>query len=110
MIVRGGTLTTEGIWDDADIVHVVYDEILVPNLCTYGGLRLQSSADQSLVIKLSGENAGFTAFGRPLEIDDRIGGTIQVLGMPGRPVVFTALTDDTVGAGLTPNTERAGHR
>ncbi len=103
MIVRGGNLTTEGIWDDTDIVHVLYDEIVVSNLCTYGGLRLQSSADQSLVVKLRGSNAGLTATGRPLEIHDRIGGTIQVLGTPGRPVVFTDLADDTVGAGLTPD-------
>ncbi|MCD4726962.1 MAG: hypothetical protein K8R46_04840, partial [Pirellulales bacterium] len=103
MIVRGGNLTTEGVWDDTDIVHVLYDEIVVSNLCTYGGLRLQSSADQSLVVKLSGSDAGLTATGRPLEIHDRIGGTIQVLGTAGRPVVFTDLADDTVGAGLTPD-------
>ncbi|MCG2683351.1 MAG: GEVED domain-containing protein, partial [Planctomycetales bacterium] len=103
MIVRGGNLTTEGVWDDTDIVHVLYDEIVVSNLCTYGGLRLQSSADESLVVKLSGANAGLTATGRPLEIHDRIGGTIQVLGTPGHPVVFTDLADDTVGAGLTPD-------
>ncbi len=103
MIVRGGNLTTEGVWDDTDIVHVLYDEIVVSNLCTYGGLRLQSSADQSLVVKLSGSDAGLTATGRPLEIHDRIGGTIQVLGTSSRPVVFTDLADDTVGAGLTPD-------
>ncbi len=103
MVVRGGTLTTEGVWDDTDIVHVVYDEIVVTNLCTYGGLRLQSSPTESLVVKLSGADAGFTATGRPLEIDDRIGGTIQVIGTPGHPVVFTDLADDTVGAGSTPD-------
>mgnify|MGYP000878838334 CR=1 FL=1 len=64
MVVRGGTLTTEGVWDDTDVVHVLYDEIVVTNLCTYGGLRLQSNATESLVVKLSGDNAGFTAAGR----------------------------------------------
>ncbi|MBN1394825.1 MAG: pre-peptidase C-terminal domain-containing protein, partial [Pirellulales bacterium] len=103
MIVRGGTLTTEGVWDDTDIVHVVYDEIVVPNLSTYGGLRLQSSTEASLVIKLDGADAGFTATGQPLEIDDRVGGTLQVIGTVGHPVVFTDLADDTVGAGLTPD-------
>ncbi|MHC4406568.1 MAG: PPC domain-containing protein, partial [Planctomycetota bacterium] len=100
MEVRGGTLTTEGVWDDTDIVHVVFDEIVVPNFHHEGGLRLQSSASQSLVVKLQGANAGFTAAGRPLEIDDRIGGTLQILGNPGRPVVLTSLKDDTVGAGF----------
>ncbi len=53
MVVRGGTLTTQGIWDDTDIVHVVQDQtIYVPDFHTYGGLRLESSATASLVIKL----------------------------------------------------------
>ena len=43
MVIRAGTLTTEGIWDDTDIVHIVLGDINVPNLDTYGGLRLQSS-------------------------------------------------------------------
>ena len=41
--------------------------------------------------------------GRPLDIDDRIGGTLQILGQPGFPVILTALADDAVGAGFTPN-------
>ncbi|RMF98938.1 MAG: hypothetical protein D6741_09015, partial [Planctomycetota bacterium] len=100
MEVRGGNLTTEGVWDDTDIVHVLYDEIVVPNFHHYGGLRLQSSPEQSLVVKLQGADAGITASGRPLEIDDRIGGVVQIVGMPGAPVVLTSLSDDTVGAGL----------
>ena len=103
MVVRGGTLTTEGIWDDTDIVHVVYSEIVVPNLDTYGGLRLESSTTASLVVKLNGANAGFTATGTLLEITDRVGGTVQVIGQPGHPVVLTSLSDDTVGAGFDPN-------
>ncbi|HYW77925.1 MAG TPA: FG-GAP-like repeat-containing protein, partial [Thermoguttaceae bacterium] len=102
MRVRGGTMTTEGVWDDTDIVHVLFDEIVVPNLHTYGGLRLQSSASESLVVKLNGANAGFTASGSPQDIDDRIGGTLQIIGAPGHPVVLTALADDTLGAGLDP--------
>ncbi|MHC4177578.1 MAG: zinc metalloprotease, partial [Planctomycetota bacterium] len=102
MEVRGGTLTTETIWDDTDIVHVVYDEIVVPNHHTYSGLRLQSSLEESLVVKLGGSSAGFTAAGTPQEIDDRIGGTVQIMGVPGHPVVLTSLADDSFGAGLDP--------
>ncbi len=101
MAVRGGTLTTESVWDDTDIVHVLRSEIVVSNYHHEGGLRLQSSADESLVVKLLGSSAGFTASGEPLEIDDRIGGSLQVVGMPGKPVVFTSLNDDTISAGFT---------
>lgn len=100
MEVRGATLTTETVWDDTDIVHVLRDEIVVPNLHTYGGLTLKSSPTASLVIKAKGDSAGFTASGSPLDINDRIGGSLQVLGMPGHPVVMTSLADDTVGAGF----------
>jgi subtilisin-like proprotein convertase family protein len=93
-------ITTETIWDDTDIVHVVREEIPVPNFSTSGGLRLQSSPTESLVIKLDGENAGFTSSGEKLDINDRIGGTLQVLGTPGHPVVMTSLEDNTVGAGV----------
>ena len=103
MVVRGGTLTTEGVWDDTDIVHVVFDEIIVDNFHTVGGLRLESSASESLVVKLEGDNAGFTASGTELDIDDRIGGSVQILGTAGHPVVLTALSDDGAGAGLDPD-------
>ena len=104
MQVRGGTLTTEGVWDDNDIVHVLRDEsVVVPDFHTFGGLRLESSATASLVVKLDGDDAGFTATGRPLDIDDRIGGALQIAGQPSHPVVFTSIADDTVGAGFMPN-------
>ncbi len=38
MLVRGSVLTTESVWDDTDIVHVLQDEIIVPDFHTYGGL------------------------------------------------------------------------
>ncbi|MFN9715578.1 MAG: hypothetical protein ACK57G_17470, partial [Planctomycetota bacterium] len=44
--------------------------------------------------------AGITAAGRPLDIKDRIGGTVQILGSPGFPVVITSLKDDSIGAGF----------
>jgi len=100
LVVRGETLTTQSIWDDTDIVHVVLNEIIVPNFHTFGGLRLNSDPDASLVVKLGGPTAGFTAAGKPLDIDDRIGGIVQIVGQPFFPVILTAITDDTVGAGF----------
>jgi GEVED domain/Matrixin len=100
MVVRGETLTTQSVFDDTDIVHVVMDEIVVPEFHTFGGLRLNSDPDASLVVKLEGADAGFTAGGRPLDIDDRIGGAIQIVGQPFFPVVLTSLADDTVGSGF----------
>ena len=102
MVVRGGEVTVEGVWDDTDIVHVVMQEILVNNFHTATGLRLMSSPNASLVVKLSGANAGLTAAGDAGDIDDRIGGTVQVLGQPGYPVVMTSLEDDSVGASRNP--------
>lgn len=100
--VRGETLTTETVWDDTDIVHILQSEVIVPDFHTFGGLRLQSKSDESLVVKLQGAGAGITALGRPLDITDRIGGSVQVLGTPGFPVVLTSLADDSVGAGFDP--------
>jgi hypothetical protein len=100
MVIRGETLTTQSVWDDTDIVHVVTSTITVPNFHTYGGLRLNSDADASLVVKLQGANAGFVAGGKMLDIDDRIGGTLQIVGQPFFPVVLTSLTDDSVGSGF----------
>ena len=102
MGVRAEEVTVEGVWDDSDIVHVVTGEIVVRNFHTATGLRLVSDTSSSLVVKLSGASAGFTADGKALEIDDRIGGTVQVIGKPGYPVVLTSLKDDTVGASLDP--------
>jgi hypothetical protein len=103
MHVRGETLTTEVVFDDTDIVHAIFDEIYVPDLHTFGGLRLESSATESLVVKLQGANAGISASGYPLDIIDRIGGSVQIIGQPGQPVVLTSLADDTVGAGFDLN-------
>ena len=100
MEVRAEELTIESVWDDTDIVHVVRGEMLITNFHSFGGLRLESSPDESLVVKLDGPNAGFTASGFGLDIDDRIGGLVQIIGQPLRPVVLTALADDSVGAGI----------
>ncbi|MBM4094996.1 MAG: hypothetical protein FJ276_37135, partial [Planctomycetes bacterium] len=69
---------------------------------TYGGLRLESNPQESLVVKLQGPQAGFTATGRELDIRDRIGGSLQIVGQPRFPVILTAMSDDSVGAGFTP--------
>ena len=116
MVVRGGTLTTQVIWDDTDIAHVLYDEIIVPNVHTYGGIRLQSSADASLVVKLLSlpadnfmtayaTTAGFTASGSPTEMTDRIGGDVQIVGTAGHAVVLTSLKDDLISAGFDPQNQ-----
>jgi hypothetical protein len=102
MTVRGEEITVESVWDDTDIVHVLQDEIIVNNFHTATGLRLQSRPDASLVVKLLGTDAGFTASGEALDITNRIGGTVQVIGQPGFPVVLTSLKDDTIGASLDP--------
>ncbi|WP_182868970.1 GEVED domain-containing protein [Rhodopirellula sp. JC639] len=115
MAVRGGELVTEGVWDDVDIVHVVTDMIEIPNKHIYGGLRLISDARGSLVVKLQtqeGEEetnpAGIVVGGSLLsaadefvDIADRIGGSLQLIGHPDFPVIMTALSDDFSGAGFT---------
>src|SRR5690606_36102339 len=103
MVIRGEVLTTEVVWDDTDIVHVLRSDIEIPDLHTFGGMRLQSSSTESLVVKLDG--AEILATGRSLDIDDRIGGRLMVLGQPGFPVVMTSIFDTTAGAGFTPSGE-----
>src|SRR5690606_26056286 len=52
------------------------------------------------VVKLLGETAGVVATGSELDIDDRIGGTFQLIGNATHPVIVTSFRDDSVGAGL----------
>ncbi|NND97104.1 MAG: hypothetical protein HKN47_07240, partial [Pirellulaceae bacterium] len=109
--VRGGELATAGVWDDIDMVHVVTESIEIPNQHIFGGLRLQSDARGSLVVKFeSGDNAnaGIVVGGTLLtgaeqlrDIPDRIGGALQIIGHPDFPVVLTTLQDDFSGAGFT---------
>ncbi|MGB7327296.1 MAG: GEVED domain-containing protein [Rubripirellula sp.] len=111
MQIRGGELATAGVWDDIDIVHVVTESIEIPNQYIFGGLRLQSDTRGSLVVKFqsdAGENAGIvvggslaTASEEFVDIADRIGGSLQVVGHPDFPVILTTLADDTAGAGFT---------
>ncbi len=130
--VRGGTVATEVVWDDVDIVHVVRDTISIPNQYVYGGMRLQSDSRGSLVVKFTDtapavptqdtqavleRNAGIVAGGTILsaasqfvDIADRIGGSLQIIGAPDYPVVLTALTDDTIGAGFLTDTDNNGIR
>ncbi|MCM2374200.1 dockerin type I domain-containing protein [Aporhodopirellula aestuarii] len=108
LVIRGGELLVESIWDDTDIVHVLNKSVTVGNIQSSGGLRLQSRANESLVVKLSGAGTpnsatlgtGFTATGETSDSDQRLGGTIHIVGLPGAPVVLTSFKDDTVGAGL----------
>jgi hypothetical protein len=123
MEIRGGTLTTESVWDDTDIVHLVFDSVIVDNVHSGGGLKLRSRPDESLVVKLGDQDSpfldglssgqgtpnsatvgtGLTATGTPNDSIDRIGGSISIVGLPDAPVVLTSFRDDTVGAGLTPD-------
>ena len=50
-------------------------------------------------MKFFGAIAGITATGRGLDIDDRIGGAVQVIGQSRYPVYLTSLYDCQVGAG-----------
>ncbi len=109
MEVRGGELATAGVWDDTDIVHVVRGTISIPNHEVYGSLRLESAPDRSLVVKFqSGQSpatiiAGGDASGSADQFNglaDRIGGALQVIGQPGKSVILTSLSDDTVGSGF----------
>lgn len=102
MRVRSEIVTTDSVWDDTDIVHVVEGSIYSLTHHYYGAIRLRSDADQSLVVKFT-ENASLVGGGRPLDITDRVGGTLQVLGSPGFPVVLTSIHDSTIGAGFTPD-------
>lgn len=103
MVVRGGLLATAGVWDDTDIVHVVAGNVTDSNQHTYGGLRLQSRFDESLVVKFLNANTGLVATGKTLDIQTRIGGTLHVIGQPDYPVVLTTIDDDTIGAGFDPS-------
>ncbi|KLU05935.1 Alkaline phosphatase [Rhodopirellula islandica] len=100
--VRSEIITTDSVWDDTDIVHIVEGSVVSMTNHFYGALRLKSDVGQSLVVKF-GPDGTLVGSGRPLDITDRIGGTLQVIGTPGNPVVLTSLNDETVGAGFTPD-------
>ncbi|PNY35518.1 hypothetical protein C2E31_18645 [Rhodopirellula baltica] len=100
--VRSEILTGDSVWDDTDIVHVVDGSIVTMTHHYEGTLRLKSDPDQSLVVKF-GPGANLVGTGRPLDITDRIGGTLQVIGTPGNPVVMTSWNDSSIGAGFTPD-------
>ena len=110
-IVGGGVLTEALVFDDTDIVHLVSQSLVVGNQSAGGGLRLVSRADESLVVKLRGsgnpnsptDGTGITATGSPSNDPNRIGGSVQIIGRPGAPVVLTSFADDTVGAGRRVN-------
>ncbi|OUX51604.1 MAG: hypothetical protein CBE43_02735, partial [Rhodopirellula sp. TMED283] len=109
--VRAGTITTETTFDDTDIAHLLFDNIEVGNLHSSGGLRLLSRPDESLVVKfigpgtanLASSGTGITVTGALEGIEDRVGGTLHVIGMPGAPVIMTSMNDDSVGSGLKPD-------
>ena len=101
LFVRNESLTTESVWDDTDIVHVVEENVYVFNHHQRSGLRLKSDPNQSLVVKLQ-NNGSLQASKIRTDVSDAIGGTLQIIGQPGFPVVLTSLSDDSVGTGFTP--------
>ncbi|MEM9826371.1 MAG: tandem-95 repeat protein [Planctomycetota bacterium] len=100
--IRGEIVTRDTVWDDTGITHVVEQPIYSLTGSFGGALRLRSAVNQSLVVKF-GENGTLIGGGRPLDIEDRIGGTLQILGSDAFPVVLTSLLDDSIGAGFTPD-------
>lgn len=101
MLIRNESLTSESVWDDTDIVHVVEGRVYAWNHHHRSGLRLKSDPNQSLVVKFQ-DGGALVASRVRTDVVDSIGGTIQVLGQPGFPVTLTSIHDDTVGAGFTP--------
>ncbi len=109
--IRAGMITTATVFDDTDIAHLLFDNIEVGNFHSSGGLRLLSRPDESLVVKFAGSGTpnsatfgtGITASGASSGIDDRVGGMVHVIGLPGAPVILTSINDDTAGAGLKPD-------
>jgi hypothetical protein len=101
MLVRNESLTTESVWDDTDIVHVVEQRVNAYNHHHRSGLRLKSDPNQSLVVKVQ-SGGSLHASQYASDVEDSIGGTIQVIGQPGFPVVLTSVNDCSVGAGFTP--------
>lgn len=101
MLIRQEALTTESVWDDTDIVHVLEGQVYAWNHHQRSGLRLKSAPDESLVVK-SLAGGGINAARYLNDVEDSIGGTLQVIGTPGFPVVLTSINDSTVGAGFTP--------
>ena len=102
MLVRNESLTTESVWDDTDIVHVVENRVNAYNHHHRSGLRLKSDPNQSLVVKVQ-SGGSLHASQYASDVEDSIGGTIQVIGQPGFPVVLTSVNDCGVGAGFTPD-------
>ncbi|MEM9826472.1 MAG: peptidase, partial [Planctomycetota bacterium] len=73
LVIRGGTLSTAGVWDDVDMVHVVEESISIPNQHINGGLRLLSDSRGSLVVKFQTDNPD------RLRGSDLIGNEVSIL-------------------------------
>ncbi len=86
--VRGGELATAGVWDDVDIVHVVNESIEIPNQHIFGGLRLQSDARGSLVVKFETASLNF--------LGSEVGVSGVVATAPGVGITDTTGTSSTL--------------
>lgn len=85
-------------WDDTDIVRRA-GRNLHPRYAALA--NLESRSTESLVIKLDDTlGPGFRCEWLSFGYRGRIGGSLQIVGQAGQPVVLTSLKDDTVGAGF----------
>ena len=90
MVVRGGTLTTEGIWDDTDIAHIVFDRDRRAEL---RHLRRPAPPEQQHRQPGRQAHAARTPASRPPAVPWRSrtasAGRSRCSASPGHPVVLT---------------------
>jgi RHS repeat-associated protein len=78
--VDGGSLGADAVWDDPDVTYLIQNQVTIP-----AGRKLTIAAGQ--VVK-------FREFGG---LGITVNGTMQAIGTPAAPVIFTTTTDDTTG-------------
>jgi hypothetical protein len=90
LVLDGGTLPEDGIWNDPDIVYVTNGEITVP-----AGNKLTVGPGQ--VVK-------FGHFSYNL----LVAGILDAQGTPAAPITFTELRDDSAGGDTNNNGDTSG--
>src|ERR1041385_4053413 len=78
VLVDGGTLTQDGVWDDVDIVYRMSGNVTVP-----AGRTLTIAAGQFVKFNAGGD--------QKLQVD----GTLLAQGTAQKPILFTTTDDDT---------------
>ncbi|TWU39629.1 carboxypeptidase regulatory-like domain-containing protein [Novipirellula artificiosorum] len=90
VLVDGGTLPGDTVWDDPDIVYTPTGEITVPV-----GTTLTLAAGQVVKMGFAGSRIG-------------VDGTLLANGTEDAPVIFTSLTDDSAGGDTNDNGPSGG--